>query len=66
MENTSNAKKTLAQRIAEQTPDSIYISTAKKFGVTYKYVWMIAKGERSASRSKGKLIKEYLEEQFLK
>lgn len=56
-------EKTLTEKIREQN-ESIYKVTAEKFGVTYKYVWVLARGTRSGSRGKGKLIKEYLEKQL--
>ncbi|WP_418892587.1 XRE family transcriptional regulator [Limibacterium fermenti] len=39
---------------------SIYVQVAEKFGVTPRYVWQIAKGERKATRGKGAQVKEYL------
>lgn len=57
-------EKTIAQRIQSQKTESVYIVAAKKFNTNYKYVWMLARGERSGSRGKGKLIKEFLETQL--
>lgn len=54
-------EKTLTEKIREQN-ESIYKVTAEKFEVTYKYVWVLARGTRLGSRGKGKLIKEYLKE----
>lgn len=56
-------EKTLAEKIRERN-ESIYKATAHKFGVSYRYVWLIARGERAGTRSKGKIIREYLEEQL--
>lgn len=56
--------KTIAERINEQRSDSIYVTAATKFDCSYKYVWQIARGERKATRGKGREIKEWLEKQL--
>lgn len=58
--------KTIAEKINKLRGGSIYTSTAARFGVSYKYVWMIAAGRRKATRGKGREIKEWLEEQLKK
>ena len=58
--------KTIAERINEQRNDSLYVRAAKRFGATYKYVWLIAMGKRKAIRGKGLEIKEWLESQLNK
>ncbi len=52
--NMAREKKTLYQRAAE------------KFNTDYEYVSKIARGIRKGSRGKGKLIREYLEEELKK
>lgn len=58
--------KTIAEKINELRGDSIYVSAASRFKVSYKYVWRIAHGERKAMRGKGREIKEWLEKQLQK
>ncbi|GEM_PF-594171 len=48
----------LLKKHFEQTP---YQRVAKEFGVTAKFVGMIARGERKPVRGKGLLIKKRLE-----
>ena len=58
--------KTIAQRINEKKEDSLYVLAASLFGCSYKYAWLIARGERKATRGKGREIKEWLEKQLQK
>jgi len=54
--------KTIAERLKEKKGENIYRLAAKKCNTTYNYVIKIAAGKRSASKKKGKEVKEYLEE----
>ncbi len=55
---------TLSQKLKNmrQTP---YQVIAEEYGVTAKYVGMIARGERAAVRGKALEIKKALEEMFI-
>ncbi len=57
--------KTIADRINERRV-SLYVEACSRFGTSYKYVWQIARGERKATRGKGRDIKEWLEQQISK
>lgn len=56
-------EKTISQRYRE-IKFGLYARTAKKFNASPIYVSQIACGTRSGSRGKGKLIKEFLENEL--
>ncbi len=53
----------LATKIKEKK-ETIYQKAAKKFDTTYNYVFQIANDNNRGQRGKGKLIKEWLEQQI--
>lgn len=58
-------KNTIASKI-KNIKGSLYMKAAKKFGTNYGYVSKIATDPNRGQRGKGKLIKEFLEQEIAK
>ena len=57
-------KKTINEKLRENSRNTIYNEAAQVFGVNLSLVYRIGSGERKAKRGKSRQIKEWLEKRI--